>query len=286
MNNIETIKVMLDAAEAGKKAANVLAIYATKTGYDDLAIELMEENKFDRAIAVGRAAIADADHIRDATEMVGHGMVKNTPLMEGYRIGLHEMREACAKICDEIEADKWALYKGRKPYNGSESGRADMCTQGESLGAGDCATKIRKIEFTAPQNQYDLSNVIHLTHNKAQHIIKTRGYAVTGFVLTGTDDGGQALRNGRKCIVDMSAVRWFDDVLDFQRMMHPDASSPLLEQLQSANDAITTALQALGPVAPDCCGCAIEWQVAIDALQEVQPVKIPAFLRRAGSFGE
>lgn len=44
--------------------------------------------------------------------------------------------------------------------------------------------------------------------------------------------------------------------------------SQTLEQLQKANDAISTALQALGPVAPDCCGCATEWQVAIDALTE------------------
>ena len=62
--------------------------------------------------------------------------------------------------------------------------------------------------------EYDLSNVIHLTHNKAKHIIKSRGYSVTGFVLT-REDGG-------KCIVDMSAVRWFDDKLVFQRMMHSD----------------------------------------------------------------
>jgi len=44
------------------------------------------------------------------------------------------------------------------------------------------------------------------------------------------------------------------------------ADSETLSRLQSANDAITTALQALGPAAPDCCGCASEWQVAIDAL--------------------
>lgn len=46
------------------------------------------------------------------------------------------------------------------------------------------------------------------------------------------------------------------------------AESETLSQLQQANDAISTALQALGPVAPDCCGCATEWQVAIDALTE------------------
>ena len=61
---------------------------------------------------------------------------------------------------------------------------------------------------------YDLSGVIHLTHNKTQHIIGSRGYAVTGFVLTDAA--------GRKCIVDMSAVRWFDEPQNFHKMMHPD----------------------------------------------------------------
>lgn len=61
---------------------------------------------------------------------------------------------------------------------------------------------------------YDFSQVIPLTHNKAQHIIERDSYAVTGFVLT---------KDRKKCVVDMSAVRWFDERLDFQRMMHPDA---------------------------------------------------------------
>lgn len=52
-------------------------------------------------------------------------------------------REACAKVCDQIAADRWALYKGRPPYNGSEDGRACQQTQGESIGAEDCATAIR-----------------------------------------------------------------------------------------------------------------------------------------------
>lgn len=66
------------------------------------------------------------------------------------------------------------------------------------------------------KNEYNLSQVIRLTHNKTQHIIDRDGFAVTGFVLTHTD--------GRKCIVDMSAVRWFhdNDGLAFFMMMHPD----------------------------------------------------------------
>lgn len=66
------------------------------------------------------------------------------------------------------------------------------------------------------ENEYDLSRVIRLTHQKTKHIIERDGFAVTGFVLTHED--------GRKCLVDMSAVRWFHDKdgLAFFRMMHPD----------------------------------------------------------------
>lgn len=52
-------------------------------------------------------------------------------------------REVCAKVCEEIAADRWALYKGRAPYTGSEDGRACQQVQGESIGAEDCATAIR-----------------------------------------------------------------------------------------------------------------------------------------------
>lgn len=71
----------------------------------------------------------------------------NSMLMEGYRIGLAEMREKCAQVCDEIEQDHWNLYKGRSPYTGSESGRADPHEQGVSMGAGECAAAIRAIKF-------------------------------------------------------------------------------------------------------------------------------------------
>lgn len=52
-------------------------------------------------------------------------------------------REECANVCDGIEQDKWALYKGLKPYSGAEEGRADSHIQGWSDGAGDCAEAIR-----------------------------------------------------------------------------------------------------------------------------------------------
>ena len=55
-------------------------------------------------------------------------------------------RERCAKVCDAIAEDKWALYKGRAPYTGKEPGRASDHTQGQSDGADQCADAIRKGE--------------------------------------------------------------------------------------------------------------------------------------------
>lgn len=52
-------------------------------------------------------------------------------------------REACANVCDEIEQDRYALFKGRPPYTGREEGRADNYVNGESDGAGRCADAIR-----------------------------------------------------------------------------------------------------------------------------------------------
>lgn len=60
-----------------------------------------------------------------------------------YNLGRAHEREACAKVCEEISQDHWNLYKGRPPYTGSETGRADPHEQGVSMGASDCATAIR-----------------------------------------------------------------------------------------------------------------------------------------------
>jgi len=50
-------------------------------------------------------------------------------------------REACAKVCDEIETDNWDKYKGRE-YD-EIIWRADAHVQGVSGGANDCAAAIR-----------------------------------------------------------------------------------------------------------------------------------------------
>lgn len=54
-----------------------------------------------------------------------------------------EEREACARVCDEIAADRWNIYKGRSPYSGREEGRASPHVQGENSGAEMCANAIR-----------------------------------------------------------------------------------------------------------------------------------------------
>ena len=57
-----------------------------------------------------------------------------------------EALEEAAKVCDNIENDHWNLYKGRPPYTGAESGRADPHEQGVSMGAGECAAAIRGLK--------------------------------------------------------------------------------------------------------------------------------------------
>ena len=57
-----------------------------------------------------------------------------------------EALEEAAKVCDAIEEDHWNLYKGRKPYTGSEAGRADPHEQGVSMGAEECAAAIRGLK--------------------------------------------------------------------------------------------------------------------------------------------
>ena len=51
--------------------------------------------------------------------------------------------EAAAVQCEQYAIDKWALYKGSKPYTGSEPGRASHYAQGQSDGADYCADAIR-----------------------------------------------------------------------------------------------------------------------------------------------
>ncbi|MFM0044059.1 hypothetical protein [Paraburkholderia sediminicola] len=53
--------------------------------------------------------------------------------------------EEAAKACDDLEVDRWNLYKGRSPYNGAEDGRANSYVEGESDGAGECAAAIRAL---------------------------------------------------------------------------------------------------------------------------------------------
>jgi len=63
----------------------------------------------------------------------------------------------------------------------------------------------------------DLSQVNRLTHFKTNGIIDAHKYNITGFVLTNDD--------GKKCISDMAAVRWFDNK-DFFGMMHNEPAYP------------------------------------------------------------
>jgi hypothetical protein len=54
--------------------------------------------------------------------------------------------EEAAIACDKISEDRWSLYKGRVPYTGQESGRADPYVEGESTGADKCSDAIRAMK--------------------------------------------------------------------------------------------------------------------------------------------
>ncbi|HDR8989785.1 TPA: hypothetical protein QDA93_002392 [Burkholderia vietnamiensis] len=62
--------------------------------------------------------------------------------------------EECAKVCDEYAIDRFALFKGRKPYTGRERGRADPYYDGASDGADRCAQLIRELKTitTSPRD--------------------------------------------------------------------------------------------------------------------------------------
>ena len=54
--------------------------------------------------------------------------------------------EEAKQACEAISVDRWSLYKGRAPYTGKESGRADPDTQGQSDGADACAAAIESLK--------------------------------------------------------------------------------------------------------------------------------------------
>lgn len=53
--------------------------------------------------------------------------------------------EAAKKVCEAYAQERWALYKGHKPYVGNEQGRADPAVQGEADGATACVELIRAL---------------------------------------------------------------------------------------------------------------------------------------------
>jgi hypothetical protein len=58
------------------------------------------------------------------------------------------VRQACEDACDQVETDKWALYKGRAPYTGQEAGRAEEFTQGQADGAALCLQALKELRVS------------------------------------------------------------------------------------------------------------------------------------------
>lgn len=89
--------------------------------------------------------VADKDKVDPVSGQPGEEFVTMTPeeLERFAALVAAEVRKTCEMACAEISADKWALYKGHKPYTGREPGRADDFTQGQSDGAELCEQAIK-----------------------------------------------------------------------------------------------------------------------------------------------
>ena len=96
----------------------------------------------------------------------------------------------------------------------------------EELGTERQACWVAAAEALAQPEQepltHDLNHINRLTHTKTKGITEQHKYNITGFVLTNGD--------GKKCISDMAAVRWFENE-DFFAMMH---STPPAQPAQQA----------------------------------------------------
>lgn len=86
----------------------------------------------------------------------------------------------------------------------------------------------------------DLSHIIRLTHTKTKGIIEQHKYNITGFVLTNDD--------GKKCISDMAAVRWFEGK-DFFAMMHSTPPAQPQRKPLTEEQIEVLAIDVLGYVA-------------------------------------
>ena len=100
----EALKLAKEALGAAIDCTKLIAVYAAKTGNDDLAMEFLNESKFDKALAAIREALAD--HIPDTTKMIAEP-VKQEPV--AYMVKAHDSVQRFAvraDVADEF-ACKW-----------------------------------------------------------------------------------------------------------------------------------------------------------------------------------
>jgi hypothetical protein len=110
----------------------------------DLALaEAEQENRLLRARneRLEREILAAAD--AEAARIHAEGMVTVGHMRQMIAAEREAVFSACEAACDQVETDKWALYKGRPPYTGQEAGRAQDFTQGQADGAALCLEAIK-----------------------------------------------------------------------------------------------------------------------------------------------
>lgn len=92
----------------------------------------------------------DVIHKDAFAEQLGRELAKATSKIADLERQLELVRNAvleeAAVKCAEIAEDRWAAYKNRPPYEGNETTRYSLHTEGESDGADSCAAAIRAMK--------------------------------------------------------------------------------------------------------------------------------------------
>lgn len=85
------------------------------------------------------AMAREADPFGDDGRLVSLAMLTPGTLERFAALVAAAEREACAKACEAIEAERWSAYKTGTP----EQGRGHPFVEGQSDGAEQCAAAIR-----------------------------------------------------------------------------------------------------------------------------------------------
>jgi hypothetical protein len=124
-----------------------------------------------------------------------------------------------------LSVNEESMEEAIERFDGSSTGEALKCVlHAQKQLRALLVTPVEQHEAAPAEPEPPLSVGDRLTRKKAAHIIARDGFYATGYVL------GGGMADGRRCIVEMGAVRWLTTG-EAWKLMHPDAqpapSAPL-----------------------------------------------------------